>query len=90
MLLNISQLHRETQQKRRCWGYRYFARFEPSASLRHAYCRPEKGQIALEGSADKLLDEQALSALYESPIRLIDHPVPAKTAASKKVAVVCE
>ncbi|MDH5880983.1 ABC transporter ATP-binding protein [Vibrio cyclitrophicus] len=50
----------------------------------------KKGQIAFEGSADKLLDEQALSALYESPIRLIDHPVPAKTAASEKVAVVCE
>ncbi len=50
----------------------------------------KKGQIAFEGSADKLLDEQTLSALYESLIRLIDHPVPAKTAASKKVAVVCE
>ncbi|OED67583.1 ABC transporter [Vibrio splendidus ZS-139] len=50
----------------------------------------KKGQIAFEGHADKLLDEHALSALYESPIRLIDHPVPAKTAASEKVAVVCE
>ena len=50
----------------------------------------KKGQIAFEGSADKLLDEQTLSALYESPIRLIDHPAPAKTAASEKVAVVCE
>ncbi|MFS1443720.1 ABC transporter ATP-binding protein [Vibrio sp. 10N.286.46.E10] len=50
----------------------------------------KKGQIAFEGSADKLLDEQALSALYESPIRLIDHPAPAKTTASEKVAVVCE
>ena len=50
----------------------------------------KKGKIAIEGSADKLLNEQALSELYESPIRLIDHPVPAKTAASEKVAVVCE
>ena len=50
----------------------------------------KKGQFAFEGSADKLLDEKALSALYESPIRLIDHPVPASTAASEKVAVVCE
>ncbi|WP_435249836.1 ABC transporter ATP-binding protein [Vibrio sp. nBUS_14] len=50
----------------------------------------KKGQIAFEGSADKLLNEQALSVLYESPIRLIDHPVPANTAASEKVAVVCE
>ena len=50
----------------------------------------KKGQIAFEGHADKLLDEHALSTLYESPIRLIDHPVPAKTAASEKVAVVCE
>lgn len=50
----------------------------------------KKGQIAFEGSADKLLNEQALSELYESSIRLIDHPVPAQTAASEKVAVVCE
>ncbi len=50
----------------------------------------KKGRIAFEGNADKLLDEQTLSALYESPIRLIDHPVPAYTAASEKVAVVCE
>ncbi|WP_139685532.1 ABC transporter ATP-binding protein [Vibrio tasmaniensis] len=50
----------------------------------------KKGQIAFEGSADKLLDEQALSTLYESAIRLIDHPAPANTAASEKVAVVCE
>ena len=50
----------------------------------------KKGKISFEGSADKLLNEQALSELYESPIRLIDHPVPAKTAASEKVAVVCE
>ncbi|PFG57996.1 iron complex transport system ATP-binding protein [Vibrio sp. ES.051] len=50
----------------------------------------KKGRIAFEGNADKLLDEQALSTLYESPIRLIDHPVPANTAASKKIAVVCE
>lgn len=36
-----------------------------------------------------LLDEARLSELYESPITLIDHPTPADTLASRKVAVVC-
>lgn len=49
----------------------------------------KKGHIAFEGSAEMLLDEQRLSALYESPITLIDHPAPADTLASRKVAVVC-
>ena len=49
----------------------------------------KKGQIAFEGKADMLLDEARLSDLYESPITLIDHPTPADTLASRKVAVVC-
>ncbi len=49
----------------------------------------KKGQIAFEGNAEMLLDEARLSALYESPITLIDHPAPAETLASRKVAVVC-
>ncbi|HCG7987393.1 TPA: ABC transporter ATP-binding protein [Vibrio parahaemolyticus] len=49
----------------------------------------KKGQIAFEGNAEMLLDESRLSALYESPIKLIDHPTPADTLASQKVAVVC-
>ncbi|MCA2493301.1 ABC transporter ATP-binding protein, partial [Vibrio sp. 2175-1] len=49
----------------------------------------KKGQIAFEGNAEMLLDEARLSALYESPIKLIDHPTPAETLASQKVAVVC-
>lgn len=49
----------------------------------------KKGEIAFEGNSELLLDEARLSALYESPIRLIDHPTPAETLASEKVAVVC-
>ncbi|MCF7480322.1 ABC transporter ATP-binding protein [Vibrio sp. J1-1] len=49
----------------------------------------KKGQIAFEGKAEMLLDEERLSDLYESPITLIDHPTPADTLASRKVAVVC-
>lgn len=49
----------------------------------------KKGRIAFEGSADILLNEQRLSDLYESPIKLIDHPTPSETETSKKVAVVC-
>ncbi|MDV6252155.1 ABC transporter ATP-binding protein [Vibrio sp. EA2] len=49
----------------------------------------KRGQIAFEGKAEMLLDETRLSDLYESPISLIDHPTPADTVASRKVAVVC-
>ena len=49
----------------------------------------KKGQIAFEGKAEILLDEARLSDLYESPITLLDHPTPADTLASRKVAVVC-
>ena len=49
----------------------------------------KKGKIAFEGNADMLLDEARLSKLYESPIKLIEHPSPANTLASQKVAVVC-
>lgn len=49
----------------------------------------KKGEVAFEGSAEILLNEERLSQLYESPIRLIDHPSPAVTPTSHKVAVVC-
>lgn len=49
----------------------------------------KNGQVAFEGSADVLLDEKRLSDLYQSPVKLIDHPEPALTATSQKVAVVC-
>ncbi|NOI01503.1 ABC transporter ATP-binding protein [Vibrio kanaloae] len=49
----------------------------------------KQGQIAFEGPADILLDEQRLSNLYESSIQLIDHPAPGNSVASQKVAVVC-
>ncbi|WP_028868313.1 ABC transporter ATP-binding protein [Psychromonas arctica] len=54
----------------------------------------KKGKIAFEGSADTLLDEQKLSDLYETRIRLIDHPEPSccKTTNKQtpnKVAIIC-
>lgn len=54
----------------------------------------KQGEIAFEGAANMLLDEQRLSALYESRIRLIDHPEAnndhqASNAAMNKVAIVC-
>ncbi|MDV5169282.1 ABC transporter ATP-binding protein [Photobacterium rosenbergii] len=49
----------------------------------------KQGKIAFEGSSDILLDEQRLSELYHSPIKLIDHPSPGATETSQKVAVVC-
>ncbi len=49
----------------------------------------KQGHIAFSGAADLLLSEQRLSALYDTPVRLIDHPAPAATQTSRKVAVVC-
>ncbi len=43
-----------------------------------------KGKIAFEGNKELLLDEERLSALYNTSIKLIDHPVSAN-----KLAVVC-
>ena len=42
------------------------------------------GKIAFKGEVDVLLDEQLLSNLYSTPVRLIDHP-----ELNHKVAVVC-
>jgi len=50
----------------------------------------KQGNIAFEGSADLLLDESRLSSLYQSPIKLIDHPNPGDSLCSQKVAVVCD
>ncbi|KYN87847.1 ABC transporter [Vibrio cidicii] len=49
----------------------------------------KKGQIAFEGPANLLLDEQRLSDLYQTRIRLIDHPDETQTGSARKVAVVC-
>ncbi len=43
-----------------------------------------KGKIAFEGNKELLLDEERLSALYNTSIKLIDHPV-----STNKLAVVC-
>jgi len=49
----------------------------------------QQGQIAFEGAAGLLLDEQRLSDLYHSPIQLIDHPNPSPESKTNKVAIVC-
>ncbi|PSU50108.1 ABC transporter [Photobacterium frigidiphilum] len=49
----------------------------------------KNGKIAFEGQSNILLDEQRLSDLYESTIRLIDHPEPSKKNGNNKVAIVC-
>ena len=49
----------------------------------------KQGQVAFEGGAEILLDEARLSDLYQSSVKLIDHPEPALSATSQKVAVVC-
>lgn len=49
----------------------------------------KKGKIAFAGDATLLLDEQRLSDLYQSSIRLIDHPDSTSIETNNKVAVVC-
>ncbi|MGY2574115.1 ABC transporter ATP-binding protein [Vibrio sp. C8] len=49
----------------------------------------KQGRIAFEGAAELLLDEQRLSDLYHSPIKLIEHPQPAAESKTNKVAIVC-
>lgn len=49
----------------------------------------KQGRVAFEGPVHLLLEERALSALYHSPIRIIDHPAPAADSRTGKVAVVC-
>lgn len=48
----------------------------------------KKGHVAFEGEASLLCDETRLSALYETPIKLIDHPDNTDLK-HNKVAVVC-
>lgn len=48
----------------------------------------KKGHVAFEGEASLLCDETRLSALYETPIKLIDHPDNTDLQ-HNKVAVVC-
>ncbi|MBP6121871.1 MULTISPECIES: ABC transporter ATP-binding protein [Providencia] len=47
----------------------------------------KKGEIAFEGEASILSDEQRLSDLYETRVKLIDHPEPLN---HRKVAVICD
>lgn len=49
----------------------------------------KQGRIAFEGAAELLLDEQRLSELYHSPIKLIEHPQPVAESKTNKVAIVC-
>ncbi|MGL6171668.1 MAG: ABC transporter ATP-binding protein [Vibrio sp.] len=49
----------------------------------------KQGKVAFAGRSELLLDEQRLSDLYHSPIRLIDHPHPLAHSATNKVAIVC-
>ncbi|OAT39319.1 ABC transporter ATP-binding protein [Proteus myxofaciens] len=49
----------------------------------------KKGTIAFEGDASLLRDENRLSTLYETPIKLIDHPDNKMGENQYKVAVVC-
>ncbi|WP_239090146.1 ABC transporter ATP-binding protein [Marinomonas ostreistagni] len=46
------------------------------------------GQVAFAGQADLLLDEQRLSELYQTPVRLVEHPMSPQYS-KPKVAVVC-
>ncbi|MGA3698120.1 ABC transporter ATP-binding protein [Enterobacteriaceae bacterium TYF_5] len=48
----------------------------------------KKGEIAFEGEASLLFDDERLSALYETPIKLIEHP-DNQGSQQHKVAVVC-
>ena len=48
------------------------------------------GRVLFEGDASLLQDEARLTALFETPVRLIPHPQPALNAPqSQQVAVVC-
>lgn len=49
----------------------------------------KKGQIEFNGPVEVMLDENKLSELYHSPIKLIDHPTPIENSRTNKVAVVC-
>ncbi|MFM2479345.1 ABC transporter ATP-binding protein [Celerinatantimonas sp. MCCC 1A17872] len=48
----------------------------------------KQGQIAFAGDAQLLEDEQRLSDLYQTPIKLLDHP-QSNSAQATKVAIVC-
>lgn len=50
----------------------------------------QKGQIAFDGGIETLVDEETLSNLYHSSIKLVDHPRPSQDSEIDKVAVVCE
>ena len=49
----------------------------------------KQGHIAFSGPATELDDEQRLSSLYQTPIKLIDHPHPNHDSTTNKVAIVC-
>ncbi|MFB9135067.1 ABC transporter ATP-binding protein [Vibrio olivae] len=49
----------------------------------------KQGKVAFSGPADQQMDEQKLSDLYQTPIKLISHPQPLEAAQDKKVAIVC-
>lgn len=49
----------------------------------------KQGRVVFNGSSREMLSEAQLSELYGTDIKLIDHPVPAASSQSNKVAVVC-
>ncbi|SDG67468.1 iron complex transport system ATP-binding protein [Vibrio xiamenensis] len=48
----------------------------------------KQGKVAFSGPACEQMDEQKLSSLYQTPIKLIDHP-DSSNSSNNKVAVVC-
>lgn len=49
----------------------------------------KQGQVVFNGASAQMLSESRLSELYGADIKLIDHPAPASSSHSNKVAVVC-
>lgn len=48
-----------------------------------------QGQVVFNGETQQLAQESRLTELYQTPIKLIDHPMPNAQGKSNKVAVVC-
>lgn len=49
----------------------------------------KQGKVDFEGDASLLADEARLSALYQTPIQLLDHPMSNSDSHTHKVAIVC-
>jgi iron complex transport system ATP-binding protein len=49
----------------------------------------KQGQIDFSGPASELDDEKRLTSLYQTPIKLVEHPHPNNESTTNKVAIVC-